>query len=216
MCAPCEKRHTLSKIPDSVWNFNSRLLCRERQCDHNNLTDAVCYFDPRPPRGGRLRRFGAPGEAGVFQSTPPSRGATGRRGPVVVRGRYFNPRPPRGGRHSPRSLSYPSNIFQSTPPSRGATVFHRFLQVALRISIHAPLAGGDILPPRPPPSVSHFNPRPPRGGRLQRVGIKLGGATYFNPRPPRGGRHPPDDGHDGGCHISIHAPLAGGDFFFYR
>ena len=33
-------------------------------------------FNPRPPRGGRRRRFAVPSCSKTFQSTPPARGAT--------------------------------------------------------------------------------------------------------------------------------------------
>ena len=60
------------------------------------------HFNPRPPRGGRLGGGTTTNMGGVFQSTPPARGATTRKtlptGPLT----YFNPRPPRGGRHPHR------------------------------------------------------------------------------------------------------------------
>ena len=79
----------------------------------------------------------------------------------------------------------------------------------------------------------HFNPRPPRGGRLlelaRRAGIPYisihtpheGGdsksrkqnrqSDYFNPRPPRGGRRHCLAYSGVKCSISIHAPREGGD-----
>ena len=33
-------------------------------------------FNPRPPRGGRRKRIKIGAEIGLFQSTPPARGAT--------------------------------------------------------------------------------------------------------------------------------------------
>ena len=59
-------------------------------------------------------------EAGVFQSTPPVRGATW----VSV-------------------LYSEAGVFQSTPPVRGATHFQRKHRYRPVISIHAPRAGGD-------------------------------------------------------------------------
>ena len=78
----------------------------------------------------------------------------------------------------------------------------------------------------------NFNPRPPRGGRQSAPGVSIS-KRNFNPRPPRGGRHfpraipttspqfqstPPSRGAtralppaEWSRHISIHAPLAGGD-----
>ena len=102
----------------------------------------------------------------MFQSTPPTRGATmrglrrtswqvvsihaphagGDHYPEVFRGRAisFNPRPPRGGRHFVKGQRQLVLAFQSTPPTRGAT-----------------------SPANKKRNTDGcFNPRPPRGGRL--------------------------------------------------
>ena len=136
--------------------------------DPVRLQAASCppHFNPRPPRGGRLK------------------------GPVggVLRV-HFNPRPPRGGRpsvgifghvglaisiHAPREggdphpcpARRPPAEFQSTPPARGATI----LGFPIRHQ------------------CSYFNPRPPRGGRRWHTAAPARRTPYFNPRPPRGGR----------------------------
>ena len=78
------------------------------------------------------------------------------------------------------------------------------------ISIHAPREGGDIKPHVQFMHTQNFNPRPPRGGRLNFLNGLLEGLAIsihapreggdmwsernitrkknFNPRPPRGGR----------------------------
>ena len=80
------------------------------------------YFNPRSPRGERLRY-------GLRLS--------GERDD-------FNPRSPRGERLSAEDWKNHDRGFQSTLPSRGATMA---MQVAglddVNISIHAPLAGSD-------------------------------------------------------------------------
>ena len=78
------------------------------------------------------------------------------------------------------------------------------------ISIHAPREGGDSSANRCRSCWIHFNPRPPRGGRLlfvpdfpfddmisihapreggdrRKIGT-IANTINFNPRPPRGGR----------------------------
>ena len=102
-------------------------------------------------------------------------------------------------------------VFQSTPPARGAT-----WQVRM-----------------PAPWTSHFNPRPPRGGRpckgyefrcSQPISIhapreggdttslsRAAGVKDFNPRPPRGGRPKTGSAEIYAGMISIHAPREGGD-----
>ena len=101
------------------------------------------YFNPRPPRGGRLA-IAAPVAAPSAISIHALReeGDDGHPGSGEP-DHYFNPRPPRGGR---RSFS-----------ARGIYPF--------RISIHALREEGDSAWTAAPPSRQNFNPRPPRGGR---------------------------------------------------
>ena len=124
-------------------------------------------FNPRPPRGGRLFLFQLFFcFLCLFQSTPPTRGATspaagadrqdaisihapheggdGGRGQRPHLLEYFNPRPPRGGR-LPVLFLFPHFTY---------------------ISIHAPHEGGDTAPDGRVREKGNFNPRPPRGGRL--------------------------------------------------
>ena len=101
-----------------------------------------------------------------FQSTPPVWGATGGS--------------PKTGENDV--------IFQSTPPVWGATRAGRTAHRLFCISIHAPRVGGDLLNQDKTLHKSHFNPRPPCGGRRYPY-------SYLD--------------HDGD--ISIHAPRVGGD-----
>ena len=81
---------------------------------------------------------------GVFQSTPPARGATPEPEPDPAPAEHFNPRPPRGGRRA-RLAPCTARVapFQSTPPARGATTkLDRWFR-NIGISIHAPREGGD-------------------------------------------------------------------------
>ena len=190
-------------------------------------------FNPRPPRGGRhavwplfyrcltisihaLREEGDEGDHG--------------RDP---RHRHFNPRPPRGGRPPAPGMSCTQHNFNPRPPRGGRRNPSRSSGRTQSISIHALREEGDSSAScncgvlsvfQSTPSARratyclrdlltfdrHFNPRPPRGGRLH-----LGGRTglpylisihalreegdqsasmpcriwlHFNPRPPRGGR----------------------------
>ena len=79
------------------------------------------------------------------------------------------------------------------------------------ISIHAPREGGDFHFPVHGENLMHFNPRPPRGGRLGAVQGVTGILGDFNPRPPRGGRLPVGIQAPSLALISIHAPREGGD-----
>ena len=256
-------------------------------------------FNPRPPRGGRLRPTSSVGRIRVFQSTPPARGATllpvqfvhqphisihapreggdeDRHGCSGVYPGAFQSTPPARGATSTEQRVNACSTFQSTPPARGATCkypashrWYRFQSTppargATRrkfcpgprrwISIHAPREGGDvgqdlvlqgheisIHAPREggdqralsfPCEPRHFNPRPPRGGRLDDFAHKCilmefqstppaRGATPSTPPPRRREQisiHAPREGGDtdftpatGTIGISIHAPREGGD-----
>ena len=102
------------------------------------------HFNPRPPRGGRLERGVAGRVSGVFQSTPPARGATLLLCSLFPVSRISIHAPREGGdpHHCPKCKK--TCKFQSTPPARGATV-----TVGIAVLVH-----------------DDFNPRPPRGGRL--------------------------------------------------
>ena len=56
------------------------------------------------------------------------------------------------------------------------------------ISIHALREEGDAARHTASSHVLYFNPRPPRGGRLNCNSFLLLAFLNFNPRPPRGGR----------------------------
>ena len=146
------------------------------------------YFNPRPPRGGRLH-----GRA--------------RRAKDIL---HFNPRPPRGGRpyktfddlrKKQISIHAPREGGDTTPPyaakaakisihapREGGDVFMAALLTSLGISIHAPREGGDDLTGCDMEVCLYFNPRPPRGGRHVTDKLARRMLKYFNPRPPRGGR----------------------------
>ena len=124
------------------------------------------YFNPRPPRGGRLRSTGA-----RWQSIP-----------------YFNPRPPRGGRrymlllvrcpssisihalreegdrHEPTDVAGTAN-FNPRPPRGGRLEFVAIIIIFVFISIHALREEGDLTTTTTCREWCYFNPRPPRGGR---------------------------------------------------
>ncbi len=88
-----------------------------------------------------------------------------------------------------RATSEPLSMFQSTPPARGATIRIIISVLDLRVSIHAPRAGGDNSPTM----------------RLQQLWVSIHA-------PRAGGDHWPCSPRSPGP-VSIHAPRAGGDLF---
>ena len=124
------------------------------------------YFNPRPPRGGRLGLRYEGDNAKVFQSTPSARRATSKipavcmsekisihalreEGDCLSRRRLqgpwnFNPRPPRGGRPGrPTNLITRQQISIHALREEGDTGAHRTSSGPEGISIHALREEGD-------------------------------------------------------------------------
>ena len=58
---------------------------------------------------------------------------------------HFNPRPPHGERRKIHNLAVSDIVFQSTLPAWGATTLFQTGKHSIRISIHAPRMGSDLL-----------------------------------------------------------------------
>ena len=197
------------------------------------LKSRASYFNPRPPRGGRLL-FTAPATPLMeFQSTPPARGATTldytnpngytisihapREGAtqswLAEAGRtgYFNPRPPRRGRllqYYPNTTTHTISIHA---PREGGDKPSVQKSTHIPISIHAPREGGDRQQERPTARHWNFNPRPPRRGRRLWSYYPAKGRK-FQSTPPAKGATIPHRRISQRREISIHAPREGGDF----
>ena len=148
------------------------------------------HFNPRPPRGGRRGYSRKKTFSGQFQSTPSARRATilNAAAPEVLAISIHALR--EAGDKLWDMLKRVGWEFQSTPSARRATQIPIFCIVgykfqstpsarrATRYLYHCQCTG------------KNFNPRPPRGGRLDES-VKVCNDMYdFNPRPPRGGRLP--------------------------
>ena len=82
-------------------------------------------------------------DGGLFQSTPPVRGATFEPVLSVCRLGISIHAPRAGGDSGFYNMDCMDGIFQSTPPVRGATDCMGVHYSEEEISIHAPRAGGD-------------------------------------------------------------------------
>ena len=124
----------------------------------------------------------------------------------------FYPRPPRGGRHdSPFIVAFTSIISTHALREEGDEELTIKELVGKLISTHALREEGDpVSAQRYRPGYRNFYPRPPRGGRQERLDMRkeycnisthalreegdpknwpsTGGGQNFYPRPPRGGR----------------------------
>ena len=174
---------------------------------------AVEAFQPTLPRGER-RQYPARHSRHTISTHAPREGSDGRCSPASPSRGYFNPRSPRGERpHRPPPPNI-AKIFQPTLPARGATSSAAMRAKSIRISTHAPREGSDLcapnrcasfpgtfqptLPARGATSAyttcflrhRHFNPRSPRGERLE-CWVFLPPCRNFNPRSPRGERPAP-------------------------
>ena len=130
---------------------------------------------------------------------------------MAARPENFNPRTPCGVRPLQDVPVYAANVFQSTHPLRGATKRLQNLASAWQISIHAPLAGCDVIAAKNTHNITNFNPRTPCGVRRRRKYPRCRRVQFQSTHPLRGAT--PHEAQRRRAHdISIHAPLAGCDY----
>ena len=123
----------------------------------------------------------------------------------------FNPRPPRGGRRRITQEAGRPKLFQSTPPARGATSsLSKGYLPATGLQSTPPARGATSVDAILPIYYQYFNPRPPRGGRLEPVQIGVVRLEFQSTPPARGATAPLSKTEDA-MSISIHAPREGGD-----
>ena len=123
----------------------------------------------------------------IFQSTLPSRGAT-----------------------YPSASAASDAEFQSTLPSRGATDALNKLRESTYISIHAPLAGSDVVPQGQFVHRPLFQSTLPSRGATDALLNNLLKCSFQSTLPSRGATNM-SPGRVITASISIHAPLAGSD-----
>ena len=124
----------------------------------------------------------------VFQSTPPARGATQRRGARHPHGRISIHAPREGGdgpsRRWPTALDY----FNPRPPRGGRLCGRRLVPLLPGISIHAPREGGDDYNKLLVYNCQEFQSTPPARGATPMTASALASTLEFQSTPPaRGG-----------------------------
>ncbi len=147
-------------------------------------------FQPTPPaRGRRHRGRRVAGALRVSTHAPRAGGDVGdrpRRHRVVVVSTHA---PRAGGDFFAEGGAWLPSSFQPTPPARGATWGQDVILYSYRFQPTPPARGATrVLRQGRRRTAGGFNPRPPRGGRLDARGVLLS-------------RRP----------VSTHAPRAGGD-----
>ena len=168
-----------------------------------------CYFNPRPPRGGRQKELPLRLPRQHFNPRPREGGDSQTLGRYPGAATISIHAPREGGRH--RWNTWPRRACYFNPrPREGGDIPEQVAISYWDISIHAPRKGGD--PPRAvrPTRQIDFNPRPPRGGRRIHLPITFG-ISVFQSTPPARGATTRHHGHQHDRHISIHAPREGGD-----
>ena len=168
------------------------------------------YFNPRPPRGGRLASVCKSQGFSQFQSTPSARRATRGSEKRTIHCAISIHALREEGDQTDRDRISTRQLFQSTPSARRATKCGRLTDSVTVISIHALREEGDMGqrkgadPQREfqsTPSARRATGAPQRAAVRRTISIHAlreegDGAlpssaalvTYFNPRPPRGGR----------------------------
>ena len=123
-------------------------------------------FQSTPPTRGATKYDPSNRKYLMFQSTPPTRGATRCKVRIILGHRCFNPRPPHGERPIAWSIgkTKPASFNPRSP--HGERLVRLRSEIAVHIvSIHAPHTGSDISCPTGPKATGSFNPRPPHGER---------------------------------------------------
>ena len=151
----------------------------------------------------------------VFQSTCPARGTT-QYSPVLPGLYLISIHVPREGHDGGEAtVTLTIDEFQSTCPARGTTqitvVFLRCSQfqstcpargttsgdidiiAPVDISIHVPREGHDLVIGIPPYCFTYFNPRAPRGARLNNGNVNKLSTAFQSTCPARGTTPPPVD-----------------------
>ncbi len=146
----------------------------------------VVCFNPRSPHGERLGCVLCERVTVRFQSTLPTRGATGASGnkdnPLAV------------SIHAPHTGSDPlllgrpllQHLFQSTLPTRGATAYVCNGCDAAMFQSTLPTRGATLGCVRWVPTQEGFNPRSPHGERLKSLDMNNAAMKFQSTLPTRG------------------------------
>ena len=180
--------------PSTKPNFNPRTPCGVRRSRISRKCGKSTDFNPRTPCG--VRRCC---------------------GDTFLLSKDISIHAPRAGcDHHDCGGFVTTGLFQSTHPVRGATTQSLVHVGNMQISIHAPRAGCDQRRARARTTCPcYFNPRTPCGVRLTRSRTTTQKGAKFQSTHPVRGATLPIRGSEKARHISIHAPRAGCDNFYF-
>ena len=124
------------------------------------------YFNPRSPRGERLKWYHVIDRDTRISIHAPRGGSDSRLKLCEEASDCISIHAPRGGSDGYSATGkQASSAFQSTLPAGGATLPFRAYCLIWNISIHAPRGGSDTGPMPYGGHRHNFNPRSPRGER---------------------------------------------------
>ncbi len=214
-----------------VLDFNPRAPCGARLYQSDTCQEHNVFQSTRPLRGATCSFFCCQQSAFISIHAPLAGRDARTRSTLVLsshfnprapcgarrqgqnhedhRLRHFNPRAPCGARPGGRAVMQEDVAFQSTRPLRGATLNRQGLFFRLRISIHAPLAGRDLIPCLASFCAVHISIHAPLAGRDFPRAIRRTVFYYFNPRAPCGARPPITRPRSGIARFQSTRPLRG-------
>ena len=174
---------------------------------------STSYFYPRPPRGGRPMTASTARHSGKFLSTPSARRATSASPLLQKDEKDFYPRPPRGGRLlSCTDFFLGFQISIHALREEGDVPAVETLLCVAAISIHALREEGDATLQTGRARHTNFYPRPPRGGRRERVSTSAWAEQFLSTPSARRATWPPLPYEYHYILISIHALREEGDW----
>ena len=169
------------------------------------------YFNPRSPRGERRQAVDLPAILSVISTHAPLAGSDQIFVYSSMHTTSFQPTLPSRGATKGKRREVGCMVFQPTLPSRGATATGSSAPPLTAISTHAPLAGSDAFADLRVFAAGDFNPRSPRGERLEGRMRQIAAQRFQPTLPSRGATLLPALLHFHAPRISTHAPLAGSD-----
>ena len=168
--------------------FNPRSPHGERH-PNASRSQIMPNFNPRSPHGERQAYRESPGFRHLFQSTLPARGATAFARVSCKDSAQFQSTLPARGATKPRVKALRFVRISIHAPRTGSDVLSAAAKHRHEISIHAPRTGSDGRTRRRKGETRRFQSTlPARGATIRTVG-KCRQSADFNPRSPHGERH---------------------------
>ena len=126
------------------------------------------YFNPRSPHGERPAQSIMRARGGYISIHAPRTGSDIVPSPCCQGADHFNPRSPHGERPWCAENAPSCVEFQSTLPARGATPINADTNSFVKISIHAPRTGSDVLEQARESKTTTFQSTLPARGATER------------------------------------------------